>query len=171
MQEQQSHLKYKCTNTMDSTVVCVCVCVCVEWVCMCTYFDTRSTSPTDIMSTVTLATGRVLHEKWWRTHTCNYRERPLSLSLSANDTWSLLKPSISSKDHNNIIKHVKQNFNHARCYIAVCSILHVNPEFCPHWSGVVGLNHHSALFTTTHNGVKHWKFYTKCTSITIMADC
>ena len=26
---------------------------------------------------------------------------------------------------------------------------HTSPGFCPHWSGVVGPNHHSAFFTTT----------------------
>ena len=28
-------------------------------------------------------------------------------------------------------------------------VLHIDPGFCPHWSAVVGSNHHSAFLTTT----------------------
>ena len=58
----------------------------------------------------------------------------------------------------------RQEILYELLYITVTAL------FCPHWSVVVSLNHHSSFFyhhlsylISTHNRVKRWQCYTKCT--------
>ena len=78
-----------------------------------------------------------------------------------NIVWYMyLKRQFTYSNMNNLVVLVKHNLILAMSHEAIppsFNVLHVLAGFFPHWSGVVGSNHHSGLFNHHSQRVKSAK--------------